>query len=246
VYATEITSNLIEKKILGSTSVTSGVKTALIWMYILSSIVSSIGILFGTHWTVKALAKETNEIVAQLIFLPLFCFRMLSYLIIIAVLHSFSFLVFPVFALLTVTVFITAQAQIFVEPMQQTFLSFFFPVTHLPSTYFDTSVSLKLYFLASVAGNSFLFGILGSLFALYSSDVYNPWCLQSKTRLIISEVLMNNIHFPVTALFASATIPTIVVFMLKCLRLTFSFIFYSSLHLRPTVINFTILNNVIF
>jgi hypothetical protein len=208
---------------LGSSSFTVengyGLKIDLSWFTIVSSIISVIGVLFGARWTVNPIGKETNGVVAFLIFLPMFFFRMLAWLTIITILHSFSFFVLAGFATLNVVVTKLAQGPVDARPVLHTFTSLAFPVVQFPSSTLDDSVSLKLLFWTSVVGNFYLIAILGELFVLYSFDVYNPWCLKSESRLIVPEVLMNNIHFPIIALFASATIPIVIIFTLKCYRL---------------------------
>ena len=46
-----------------------------IWWPVVSSILSLIGILFGTLWMFEPIVKETGQIVGYITFIPIFLFR---------------------------------------------------------------------------------------------------------------------------------------------------------------------------
>jgi hypothetical protein len=195
-----------------------GIKLDLSWFNIVTSLVSSFGILIGTCWTVRPVQEETNSLVGFLILIPLFLFRMTSWMIIIAILHSFSLAVFAGIVLLNIVILILAQKPIQVEPLTHSFLSLILPVPFLPSSKIENKDVLKLLFLLTLIGNLALIGVLALFFFLYNSDKYNPWCSNVNNKLQIPETMMDHSQYFIMALFASATIPLAVCFLLKNFR----------------------------
>jgi hypothetical protein len=195
-----------------------GIKLDLSWFNIVTSIVSSFGILIGSCWTVKPVQEEKIGLVGFLILIPLFLFRMTSWMIIIAILHSFSLAVFAGIVLLNIVIFILAQKPIRVEPLTHSFLSLILPVPFLPSSKIENKDGLKLLFCLILIGNLTLIGVLALLFFLYNSDKYNPWCSNVNNKLQIPETIMDHSEYFILALFASATIPLVVCILLKNLR----------------------------
>jgi hypothetical protein len=174
---------------LGSTPMivgnTHGIKVDLSWFNIASSIFSVIAILIGSRWTVNSIQEETNALVAILVFIPLFFFRMVSWMIIITLLHTFSLAVFIGFVLINMAIFVLIPDTIEVEPLAHSFLSIIYPVPHLPTAIFKTNHnSMKLLFWLILIGNLTLLGILTILFVLYNYDAYNPWCPYYKTLIL--------------------------------------------------------------
>jgi uncharacterized membrane protein YhaH (DUF805 family) len=211
------------------------------WLNIVVSIISVATIIQASPWTVKPIQEETNSIVAILVFLPLFFYRMVAWMIIITLLHSFSLPVFAGFVLINMCIFYFAQepiddkgeegetgqskdqptkmGQFEVEPLAHSFLSIIFPVSLMPTSNFkNTNNSLKLLFWLVLIGNMTLFGVLTILFALYSYDKYNPWCSDVSNNLLLPESLMNNINFLLMSLLSFATLPVMVCFVVKRLR----------------------------
>jgi hypothetical protein len=88
---------------------THGIKIDLSWFNIVSSIFSIIAILFGSRWTVNSIKEETNALVAICVFVPLFFYRMVAWMIIITLLHTFSLAVFGGFVLINILVFVFLQ-----------------------------------------------------------------------------------------------------------------------------------------
>jgi hypothetical protein len=192
-----------------------GIKLDLSWFNIVTSLVSTFGILIGSCRTVKPVQEETNGLVGFLILIPLFLFRMTSWMIIIAILHSFSLAVFAGIVLLNIVIFILAQKPIRVEPLTHSFLSLILPVPFLPSSKIENKDGLKLLFWLILIGNLTLIGVLALLFFLYNSDKYNPWCSNVNNNLQIPETMMDHSQYFILALFASATIPLVVCFLLQ-------------------------------
>jgi hypothetical protein len=203
---------------------TYGIKIDLSWFNIVSSIFSIIAILLGSRWTVKSIQEETNSLVAILVFIPLFFYRMVAWMIIITLLHTFSLAVFGGFVLINILVFVflqdpTENGKFEAEPLAHSFLSIIFPVSLLPtSTFKNTKNSLKLLFWLVLIGNLTLFGVLTILFVLYNYDVYNPWCSELSNKLILPESLMNNIHYLLMSILSFATVPVLVCLMITSFR----------------------------
>jgi hypothetical protein len=195
---------------------TYGIKIDLSWFNIVSSVFSVVAILFGSRWSVKSIKEETNALVAILVFIPLFFYRMFAWMIIITLLHAFSLAVFAGFFSINILLFVFLQNPIEVEPLAHSFLSIIFPVSLMPSSNFNNSFKL-LFWLVSI-GNLTLFGVVIILFFLYHYDVYNPWCSEASNKLILPESLMNNILYLMMSLWSVATLPVIVCFVAKGLR----------------------------
>jgi hypothetical protein len=200
---------------------TYGIKIDLSWFNIVSSIFSVIAILFGSRWTVNSIQEETNALVAILVFIPLFFYRMVAWMIIITLLHTFSIAVFGGFVFINILVFVFLQdtienGQFEAEPLAHSFLSIIFPVSTLPTSKFKNSNnSLKLLFLLVLIGNLTLLGVLTVLFLLYKYNVYNPWCSEVSNRMLLPESLVNNIYYLLMSIFSLATVPVMVCFVTK-------------------------------
>jgi hypothetical protein len=193
-----------------------GIPIDLSWFNIVSSIFSVVAILLGSCWTIKPIQKETNDVVAILVFIPLFLYRMVVWMLIITILEIFSLAVFAGFALLNIAIFVFLQDTIDVEPLAHSFLSIIFPVSLLPSSDLkNNNSSLKLYFWLVLIGNLALFAVLIILFFLYDNDVYNPFCSQVSNQLLLTESLTINIHYLLMSILSFGTIPVIVCFLIK-------------------------------
>ncbi len=153
-----------------------GIKMDLSWLNIVSSVFSVVAILFESSWTVNPIREETNAGIAMLVFIPLFFYRMVAWMVIITLLHSFSLVVFVGFALINIAIFFFLQDKIEIEPLVHSFLSIIFPVSCLPTSDLNKNKSFKLLFWLVLIGNLALFGALTTLCLLYNYDVYNPWC----------------------------------------------------------------------
>jgi len=106
-----------------------GIKVDFSWFSIVSSILSIAGMLNGAIWITEPLQNITDGWTAKIVFLPLFCYRMLAWLIIISFLDMFSFLVLGGLFILNSLVLLMSQHKLAVEPILQSILSLTFPVT---------------------------------------------------------------------------------------------------------------------
>jgi hypothetical protein len=79
------------------------------WWPILSLVISAIAILFGTFWMFQPIVEETNKIVGYLIFVPIFVFRLLTWLLVIIMLESFSLFLFGAAVLINAFVLFMVQ-----------------------------------------------------------------------------------------------------------------------------------------
>ncbi len=154
-----------------------------------------------------------------IVFIPLFFYRMVAWMIIITLLHTFSLAVLTFFVVINILIFVFLQDPIQVEPLAHSFLSIIYPVSHLPLSKLDNNNNtFKLLCWLVLIGNLTLFGVLAILFVLYNYNIYNPWCSKFSNKLLLPEMLMNNIHYLIMSIMAFATIPIIVCFVVKGFR----------------------------
>ncbi len=197
-----------------------GIDIDLSWFNIVSSVFSVVAILFGSRWTVEPIQKETNAYVAIFVLFPLLFYRMVAWLMIITLLHTFSLAVFAGTVVINVLTFVLFQDPIIAEPLAHSCLSIIFPVSLMPlsNSSNNSSNSFKLLFWLVLIGNLTLFGVLIILFVLYNYDIYNPWCSRVSSVLLIPEMLMNHIHYLIMSIVSLATIPVLVCFVVKGIR----------------------------
>jgi hypothetical protein len=143
---------------------------------------------------------------------------MVAWMIIITLLHTFSLVVFAVFVVINILIFVFLQDPIQVEPLAHSFLSIIYPVSLLPLSKLNNYNTLKLLCWLVLIGNLTLFGVLTIMFVLYNYDIYNPWCSKFSNKLLIPEMLMNNIHYLIMSIMAFATLPVIVCYVVKGFR----------------------------
>ena len=93
-------------------------------------------------WTLLPIQEETYKWVCSFAFIPLFLFRMLSWLMIITMLDYFFLFVAAGFLLLNWIVFFLGQDHH--EPLKQSLLSLVFPVIKLPSAKVNQQADIKL------------------------------------------------------------------------------------------------------
>jgi hypothetical protein len=143
---------------------------------------------------------------------------MIAWMIIITLLHTFSLVVFAVFVLINILIFVFLQDPIQVEPLAHSFLSIIYPVSLLPLSKLNNNNSFKLFFWLVLIGNLALFTVLSIMFVLYNYNIYNPWCSKFSNKLLIPEILMNNLHYTILSILAFATLPVIVCYLVKGFR----------------------------
>ncbi len=184
-----------------------GVTINLSWFPIVSTCLSVVGILTGALWIVEPVEKETNFIVGKLTFLPIFFFRMFSWLIFFILLHSFSVFACFTFAGLNMLTLLLVQEQLGIDPFSHALLSIIFPVHKMPSFETDSKISKKILFWMVLAGNSALLLSHACLYCLFHFNIYNPWCKNDAIKLLIPMEKFQSIN-PLTAtLYTGATLP---------------------------------------
>lgn len=181
------------------------------WFSLVSSIISIIGILLSASITVEPIEEQTNKFVAFVAFVGLFLFRMLSWLILMTMLHSFSFFVLIGLAVLNWITLLLAQKELVVSPLEHSLLSLVFPAYKWPDTELTQETSLRLFFSLVILGNVFFAGLLAALSCLYYFAVTNPWC--SEVRLIVHEDKLPSIFIAMIFLFLAANVPTVICYI---------------------------------
>lgn len=181
------------------------------WFSLISSIISIIGILLSASITVEPIQEQTNKFVAFVAFVGLFLFRMLAWLILITMLHSFSFFVLVGLAVLNWITLLLSQKELVVSPLEHSLLSLVFPAYKWPDAELTQETSLRLFFSLVILGNGFFGAILIALSCLYYFAVTNPWC--SEVRIMVHEDKLSSIFFAMIVLFIAATVPTVICYM---------------------------------
>jgi hypothetical protein len=203
------------------------------WFPIVSTCLSIIGILTGALWIVEPVEKETHGITGKITFIPIFFYRMLTWLIILIILHSFSVLAFACFAFLNWLVLLFVQDQLEIDPVNHSLLSLIFPVYKLPSHEAESKISSRIFFWMVLTGNSVLLAFNSVLFCLYYYGIYNPWIKSGSTRILIQEEVYRNIYQLVLTLFVAATLPIVLSHFLPCKR--YFFIAIASFFILPSI-----------
>ena len=188
------------------------------WFTVISSIISILAIVTGAVWTLEPIQVQTHAWLGIFAFVPLFLFRMLSWLIIITFLDSFSMFVLVGIVILTWVLLFFIQDRLHVEPLKQTLLSVVFPVVKMPSGHSNSPADLKLLIWLVVSGNLFFMLIIITLFCLYYFEVYDPWCSKVKDKITVPQSMLVNIFIVEIILFVTSTIPVIVAALRKIQR----------------------------
>jgi len=189
-----------------------GVTINLSWFPIVSTCLSIVGILTGALWIVEPFEEETHFIVGKLTFLPIFFFRMLIWLIFLILLHSFSIFAFFAFAGLNMLILLLVQEQLGIDPFSHSLLSIIFPLHKMPSSGIDSKISMKILFWMILLGNSALLLCHLCLFGLFHSNIYNPWCSDDVTQLLIPMEKFQSINPLVATLYSGATLPILLIY----------------------------------
>jgi hypothetical protein len=188
------------------------------WVPIVTTCMSIIGVLFGAVWIVEPVVKETNWIIGKLTFIPIFFYRMLVWLLILIILHSFSIIALVCFAALNWITLIFVQDQLEIEPVNHSLLSLIFPVYKLPSYKVSSRLLMKILFWMVLTGNPMLLVFHGTVYCLYHFNVYNPWSNGHYKELWIQEEMYQNINPVLAALFFAATLPILLSHFLRVQR----------------------------
>ena len=182
-----------------------GTQLDISWFTVVSTVISIAAILSGATWTLEPIEKQTYSWIKTVAFLPLFLFRMSAWMIVIIFLDSFTVFVMGGTLLLNMLILFGSQDRIQVDPLQQSFMSFVFPVAKLPSTQMNDHFYLKLLNSLALGGNLYLNSVLLVLFSLYYNRMIDPWA--SSVKLQIPSHKLPNIFFAVNVLFIAATVP---------------------------------------
>jgi len=196
------------------------------WFPIVSTGLSIIGVLTGALWIVEPAEKQTNWMIAKLLFIPIFFYRMLVWLIILIILHSFSIIPIICFVAMNCMVLIFIQERMDIDPVNHSLLSLVFPVHKLPSQEIDSKVSMKILLWMVLVGNSMLLLLHIIIYCLYYFNAYNPWNSSHSIKLLVPEDVYKSISPLVLTLFIAATLPLLLSHLLSFQRYFFERLVY--------------------
>ena len=160
-------------------------------------------------WITEPIQKQVNAMVGKMTILPLFMFRMLSWVVIVASLKSFASAVLIIIATVNFGILYGSTDQLF----ETAALSIIFPAFKFPTSELSEPVTLKLFFRLAFAGNVLLMVSLSAIYSLYLVDLMNPWC--SFEHILVPEEMLNNLGLLILTLFFTSTIPAITFKLLK-------------------------------
>ena len=147
--------------------------------------------------------------VGKLQILPLFLYRMLSWVVILASLKSFASAILIIMATINFGILFGSTNQL----LETAALSIIFPAFKFPSSELPEPVTMNLFFRLAFAGNVLLMASLLAIYILYLVDVMNPWC--SFEHILVPEEMLNNLGLVMLTLFFTSTIPAITFKLLK-------------------------------
>jgi hypothetical protein len=124
---------------------------------------------------------------------------MVVWQVLIIVLGSFSIAFFAAMAVMNVIVIFFAQEKLAIDPINYAFLSIIFPVCKLPTAKVESESALQLLFYLLIAGNAFLVSAYSIVYSLYYFDVYNPWCKEDMSMLLLPEDWFSRSFFLVSS-----------------------------------------------
>ena len=166
----------------------------------------------------EPLKKETYTWIGVISFIPLFLFRMLSWLVIIVLLDLFSLLVFLAQMALNWIILFFIQHRVYFEPVKQSLLSIVFPVFKLPSDKTDSCMDFKIWVWILQVGNIFFVMTITALYILYDFGINIPWCLKSKLKIKAPENLLGGIFYATLTLFVASSLPAVLCCWMKTPR----------------------------
>ena len=180
------------------------------WLAIISTVLAAISILISTRWIMEPIQVQTNKWIGSLPLLPLFLFRMLSWVIIITSLKSYALVVILIFEMMN---YIILRNTLQKEQRNQIYelmvFSAVFPIYKYPMTESCEDGGMRVFFWLLVSGNVMLMASISIIFSLYWTDLLNPWC--SSDQLLVPEEMSTHIFFLAASLFAAATLPVILI-----------------------------------
>ena len=157
--------------------------------------------VLSLSWTMEPLQRQTNRWIGKLPLLPLFLFRMLSWVVIAVALKSFGTAVLIVLAAINFGILHGKTDQLFESAM----LSMLFPAVKFPTSKMPNHFTEKAFFWLTIAGNAVLMATMVAVYILYLKDVMNPWCLAD--HILVPEEMLAHICFSMLILFFTSTFP---------------------------------------
>ncbi len=186
-----------------------GFKVDLSWLTIVSTAFALFNILYSINWTMAPIEKQTNKLIAMIAFIPLFLFRMMSWLLIIINLESFAIICIAFIAATNFLTLAVVQEELIVEPLEQTLLSLVFPVFKFPTVDLDDGTSLRILFWLSLSGNIGFSAIIAVLYIFYYLEINNPWC--GTVKLLIPEEMFLHLLCLIGLLSVFSLLPIIMI-----------------------------------
>ena len=183
-----------------------GLTVSLYWITIVTSLASIVKMWYYARWIFRPMEQEMDFVTRLVAFIMLFTYRMLSWLVIITMLHWFS--TFAMALLFGLNWFFLAHTK--QDFLQISLVSLVLPAYQLPSkveeVFKDTGVKTIVWL--GIGGNIFLFLVLVIIGTLYSLDISNPWCSDVELRIPESHVIL--IVVTISVLFILATSPLLI------------------------------------
>ena len=186
-----------------------GYEVNLSWLAIISTITSVTANIMNISWIMKPFQKHVKTWVVKLSVIPMFLFRMISWVVIVASLKSFASPVLIIMATVNMGILFGKSDQLFETAM----LSIVFPAFKFPTTETPNHVALKVFFLLSIIGNVNLMASLVTVYFLNWTSVMNPWC--SLDHVLVPEEMLTHVCLLMLTLFCSSTLTTIVLKVVK-------------------------------
>ena len=186
------------------------------WLPILSISLSALTILSSFYKTTSYFLKDNFWYLRCAIFLPIFIFRMTSWLILVVILAEMSFILFVLVIIANAVVILIVQKNnISFEPVSFAVQSLVFPLPSLTSTNHDKQIALKIFCALTVSGNVIQMTGLTLIFILCSADVYNPWKVDLSNPILIPKSWFEVIYQCTLTMFVSATLPLPILLQFK-------------------------------
>ena len=170
----------------------------------ISTVTSVLTNFISISWIMEPFQRETNCWIGKLPLLPLFLFRMLAWVIIVASLKSSATAVFVMNVTFNFSIIYGKTDQLFETAM----LSVVFPVTKYPSAEISESTEKRVSFWLTMSGNILLMTSMVAIYILYWMDAMNPWC--TTDNVVAHEEMLSHICFLMLTLFFTSTFTTIV------------------------------------
>ena len=186
-----------------------GFEIDLSWLAIISTIASLLSNVTSIVWITEPIQKQMIGWVGKLQILPLFLYRMLSWVVILASLKSFASAILIIMATINFGILFGSTNQL----LETAALSIIFPAFKFPSSELPEPVTMNLFFRLAFAGNVLLMASLLAIYIVYWADLMNPWC--SIEHLLVPEEIFDTLGFIILILFFTSTMPAILLPVMK-------------------------------